>query len=80
MTTETQTILKRVLNLNAVERAELIEAIFRSFDKSKDNQVDSAWAKEAESRVDAYESGKLKSRSAASVMRRINKRAVDSSE
>ena len=74
MTTATQSILKQALNLNPVERAELIEELFHSFDKAHDNKTDSLWAAESESRIDAHDAGKITSDSAKVVFERINKR------
>ncbi len=74
MTTATQTILKEALRLTPGERAELVEGLLHSFDVRPDASVDAAWAKEAESRIDAYESGQLSSDSAANVFSRIARR------
>jgi len=73
MTIATQAILKQALNLNPVERAELIEELFHSFDKAQDNKIDNLWANESESRIDAYDAGKITSDSAKAVFERINK-------
>ncbi len=72
MTSESQAVFQRALGLDAVERAELIEALFRSFDKDGDHRIDTLWAAEAESRIDAYEQGKLSADSAEAVLKRIN--------
>lgn len=74
MTTATQTILKQALSLEPVERAELIEELFHSFDKAADSKIDALWANEAESRIDAYEAGQICADSAKAVFERINKR------
>jgi putative addiction module component (TIGR02574 family) len=74
MTAVATTILKQALRLDAVERAELIEAIFRSFDKTADDRIDSQWAAEAEARIDAYDRGRIKARPAEAVLKRIAKR------
>ena len=74
MTRQAKAVLKKALGLDAVERAELIQALFRSFDQAADAAVDAAWAKEAESRIDAYHSGKLEAVPFDSAMRRIAKR------
>ena len=74
MTTATQSILKQALNLNPVERAELIEELFHSFDKAHNDKIDSLWANESEARIDAYEAGKINSDSAKAVFERINRR------
>jgi putative addiction module component (TIGR02574 family) len=72
--TTTQTVLKQALSLAPVERAELIEELFHSFDKARDDAVDTRWAKEAEARLDAHDTGHISSDSAEAVFKRINKR------
>ena len=74
MTTATQAILKQALNLTPVERAELIEKLFKSFDKAPDAGIDARWADESESRIDAYDAGQIAADSGKAVFERINKR------
>ena len=74
MTSATQTIFEQALRLNPVERAELIDELFHSFDKSHDERVDALWAAESESRIDAFDAGQIESDSADAVFERINKR------
>lgn len=74
MTTATRTLLKQALSLNPVERAELIEELFHSFDKTHDKKIDALWAEEAESRIDAHDAGHLSADSAKAVFERISKR------
>ncbi|MFA5073788.1 MAG: addiction module protein [Nitrospirota bacterium] len=74
MTTTAQELLKQALNLDPVERAELIEKLFHSFDKAYDKKIDAHWAEESESRIDAYDSGKICADSAKTVFERISKR------
>ncbi len=52
-------IFKEALNLKATEKAELIDKLLSSLD-SPDKDIDELWAKEAESRIDAYERGEIK--------------------
>ena len=52
-------ILKEALTLNPTQQAELIDKLLTSLDK-RDKEIDELWAKEAESRIDAYERGELK--------------------
>lgn len=73
MKNATQAILDQALRLTPVERAELIEALFRSFDPDADARIDAAWAEEAESRLDAFEAGQLTADSAENVFRRVAK-------
>jgi putative addiction module component (TIGR02574 family) len=74
MTTATQAILKQALGLDPVERAELIEKLFHSFDSTPDIETDALWADEAESRIDAYDANQISADSAKAVYKRINKR------
>ncbi|MCD6115428.1 addiction module protein [bacterium] len=53
-------ILKEALNLTPEKKVELIEKLLISLDNS-DKEFDMLWAKEAETRIDAYEQGKIKS-------------------
>jgi putative addiction module component (TIGR02574 family) len=68
-----QTILSEALNLNPVERAELIDKLYHSFDRTIDAKVDALWANEAESRIDAYNNGHISADSVEAVFQRINK-------
>lgn len=52
-------ILKDALTLKPAEKAELVNELLSSLDKP-DRNIDQLWAKEAESRIDAFEQGKLK--------------------
>lgn len=72
MTAQAQSVLQEALRLSAVERAELIEALFRSFDKGGNQGADALWAKEAESRIDAYDARKMKADSVDNALKRIN--------
>jgi putative addiction module component (TIGR02574 family) len=74
MTQSAQAVLDQALRLDAVERAELIDRLFHSFDRTVDPAVDAAWAVEAESRLDAYEAGKLTADSADAVFARLARR------
>lgn len=52
-------IYKKALTLNASEKAQLIDKLISTLDKS-DKEIDKLWAKEAEDRIDAYDKGKIK--------------------
>ncbi len=52
-------ILKDALTLKPAEKAELVNKLLSSLDKP-DRDIDQLWAKEAESRIDAFEQGELK--------------------
>lgn len=72
MTEKTRNVLKRALRLSPVERAELIERLFASFDFPARDGVDSLWEIEVEERIDAHNQGQMKSVSVAEVFKKIN--------
>lgn len=74
MTATAEQVLKQALGLPPVDRAELIERLFQSFDPSADRRVDAAWSEEIESRIDACADGKITASPAEEVMARINRR------
>ncbi len=55
----TENVLKEALTLRPFEKAQLIDRLLASLDKS-DQEIDELWAKEAEDRIDAYDQGKIK--------------------
>jgi putative addiction module component (TIGR02574 family) len=71
MTGTAKKVLDEALKLPPVDRAELIQRLFQSFDEC-DSEVDEKWAEEVESRLDAYDKGELTASSAEDVMVRIN--------
>jgi len=73
MTTATQQVLEDAIHLPPVERAELVERIFSSFDFPSRNENDAIWAKEAENRIDAYDKGEIKATPASQVFERIDR-------
>lgn len=52
-------ILKEALTLKPAQKAELVDKLLSSLD-NPDKEIDRLWAQEAESRIDAYEQGKIK--------------------
>jgi putative addiction module component (TIGR02574 family) len=52
-------ILKETLTLPPSEKAELIDKLISSLDEP-DKEIEKLWANEAESRINAYEQGKIK--------------------
>jgi putative addiction module component (TIGR02574 family) len=74
MTALAERVLKDALDLQPVDRAELIEKLFRSFDRSANNAIDGAWAEEVESRFDAFDRGEIKGSPAVDVFARINQK------
>ena len=72
MTIGSQEILSKALSLQPMARAKLISALIESFDKEGREHLDSLWAEEAESRIEAFDAGKLTADSAAAVFDRLN--------
>ncbi|MBI3571830.1 MAG: addiction module protein [Gammaproteobacteria bacterium] len=60
-------IFKKALSLKPLEKAELVDELLSSLDQS-DQAITELWAKEAESRLDAYEKRKLKAVSLEKVL------------
>jgi putative addiction module component (TIGR02574 family) len=55
----TESILKEASTLSPSEKAQLIDRLISTLDKS-DKEIDELWAREAEDRIDAYDQGKIK--------------------
>ena len=69
-----QKVFDEALELQPVDKAELIESLFASFDKANRERIDKLWAVEAESRIDAFEKGRISATDAQDVFNRINAR------
>lgn len=52
-------VLKEALAMKTAQKAALIDKLLSSLDKP-DKNINALWAKEAENRIDAYETGKIK--------------------
>ena len=70
MNARAQKVLNEALSLSPSERAQLAERLFSSLDISQ-QELDRLWRKEADSRIDAYERGELKSIPANKVFKNI---------
>jgi putative addiction module component (TIGR02574 family) len=75
MTPESEQILREALDLPPIDRAELVEQILASFEFPARKDIDAAWGREAEDRIDAYERGEIGTSSAAEVFKEIDRRA-----
>ncbi|MGD8784576.1 MAG: addiction module protein [Thioalkalispiraceae bacterium] len=60
-------IIDEVLSLPIDEKAELVDQLLRNID-GLDKDIEEKWATEAESRIDAYEAGKIKTISVEEVL------------
>jgi len=75
MTPQSEHILREALGLPPIDRAELVEQILASFEFPARQDIDAAWAQEAEDRIDAYERGKVGSSAANKVFKDVNQQA-----
>ena len=60
-------IFEKALSLKPLEKAALVDKLLSSLDQP-DQAISKMWAREAESRIDAYEQGKLKAVSLEQVL------------
>jgi len=67
--TATENVFKEALTLKPSEKAQLIDKLISTLDKS-DKEIDELWAKEAENRIDAYDQGKIKAISLGRVLQK----------
>lgn len=72
MTPQSQHILREALGLSPTDRAELVEQILASFEFPARRDIDAAWSKESEERVDAYERGEIGASPANEVFKDID--------
>lgn len=70
MSARAEEVLNEALSLSPSERAQLADRLFSSLNISQ-HELDSLWAKEADSRIDAYERGDLKAISEKNVFKNI---------
>ncbi|VGO21711.1 addiction module protein [Pontiella sulfatireligans] len=73
MTAIAEKVMESALVLSPVDRAELIERLFLSFDGATERPIDEAWKKEVDSRLEAYDAGKIQASPASEVFDRIAK-------
>ncbi|MHC4519944.1 MAG: addiction module protein [Planctomycetota bacterium] len=73
MTPQSEQVLRDALELGPTDRAELVEQILASFEFPARQDIDAAWAREAEARIDAYERGEIKSAPADDVFNEIDR-------
>jgi putative addiction module component (TIGR02574 family) len=70
----TDQILREAMGLPAEEKAKLAEELLASLDGPEQQDVDAAWALEAEARIDALEAAKIKTEPAQDVLRALKDR------
>ncbi|MCK5346925.1 MAG: addiction module protein [Candidatus Heimdallarchaeota archaeon] len=71
MTTTTENVLKKALELPPIDRALLVEHLLTSFELPQRKLIDDLWAKESEDRIDAYDKGLIPSTPVNDVFNKI---------
>lgn len=74
MSAVAESVFQEALQLNPIDRAELIERLFFSFAPFPNNDIDAKWRGEVEDRVTAFEAGKIPADTAENVFKRLSKR------
>jgi putative addiction module component (TIGR02574 family) len=74
MAREKTKVLKEAKKLPPIERAELIEELLDSFKMERRKEIDAAWAKEAESRINAYNAGMIEDLPVSKVFEEIERK------
>ena len=69
-------IQDEILGLPAMERARLIDVLWKSISAPEQQTHEAAWAAESERRIDAYDAGKLTARDATAVFTDLQKSLV----
>ncbi len=75
MTPQSEQVLREALDLPPIDRAELVEQILASFEFPARQDIDAAWAQEAEDRIDAYDRGELGLSPAGEVFKDVNQQS-----
>ena len=73
MGTELTGVIKDALRLHPADRAKLIDALYSSLESDEMRNREQGWAREAESRLDAYNAGKIESESWDQLKERLRK-------
>ena len=72
MAASANTILNQALKLSSSDRAKVVEKLISSLD-TPDSVIDSIWAKEADTRIEAFEKGEIESITAEKVFEKYRK-------
>ncbi len=57
--TQPEKVLQAALSLPESDRADIADRLLRSLDAGEHREIDALWAREAETRIDAYERGEI---------------------
>ncbi len=65
------TLANEALKLPPLERAQIIDALWRSFDPAEQASIDQGWLNESRDRLQVYREGKLKALDGEETLREI---------
>ena len=71
----TDQLTSAALKLPARRKAKLADQLLESLDSEAQRAIDAAWAKESESRINAYDKGLIGAKPIAKVLQSIKRRA-----
>ena len=74
MTAVAEQIYKKAIDLNPIDRAELIEKLFSTFSPSPDTAIEEEWKEEVSRRRLAYDQGNIPSDTIENVFDRLAQR------
>ena len=74
MTAIAEHIYNKAIELNPIDRAELIEKLYASFSSNQDPEIESKWKEEVERRILAYNKGNIPSDTMENVFKRLSQR------
>jgi putative addiction module component (TIGR02574 family) len=74
MTAVAEQVYQEAVNLNPIDRAELIEKLFFTFSPNQDMTIESNWKKEVSRRRIAYDTGDIPSDTIENVFERLGQR------
>ena len=74
MTATAEQVYKKAIDLNPIDRAELIEKLFSTFSPSHDTTIEAKWKEEVSRRRLAYDQGNIPSDTIENVFNRLAQR------
>ncbi|PKL45887.1 MAG: addiction module protein [Candidatus Riflebacteria bacterium HGW-Riflebacteria-1] len=67
-------IIKEAMQLDPIDRAELLNRLFLSFSPVQNARIEAKWQQEVEDRITAYDNGDISAEDADEVFKRLAKR------
>ncbi|MBF0548849.1 MAG: addiction module protein [Candidatus Riflebacteria bacterium] len=74
MTPVLESLYLEAMQLDPIDRAELLDRLFFSFSTAQNKKTEEKWRKEVEDRVVAFNEGKIQADTVDNVFKRLSKR------